>query len=116
MGRLQMLDTLSAELLPERIPMSLLLGHELHKFRRLPDRSKKMVAGKQRIVREAGRSRLFQPLHSFTAVTGKGVDAGSIVSPMMTTLIMDFDLGNRLRYPCDGFLKVTPESHDQTTD
>jgi hypothetical protein len=53
MGLHQMLDTLSAELLLERIPMRLLLNHELHKFRRLPDPIQKMIAGKERIVEEA---------------------------------------------------------------
>lgn len=67
-GRVRLL-CLSAKLLPERFPLSLLLGHELHKFWGLPDPIQKMVAGKERIVGKAGRGRLFQPLHCFTAVT-----------------------------------------------
>src|SRR6185369_12401786 len=109
-----MLDALSAELLPERFPLSLLLGHELHKFRRLPDPIQKMIAGKERIVGKAGRRGFFQPFDCLGAVAGKRVYAGSVISPMMTTrAVVELSASKSCRDSGLRFGKVSFQSKEQ---
>src|ERR1700730_7354209 len=86
---------LSAFLAPKFLsilfPLSLLLRHELKKFRRLSDRVQKGIAREEWVVRESCRRRFLQPFHRFATVSGEGVNTGCVIRRMMTGLVTQLD-------------------------